>query len=251
MKTTFKIIVMVLVAAFNGCQKSDVSPGFSSSISRDGAFSGTIVNDSNRIDFIKAYDCIVDRYNVTEDSLILGKSAVSSNGKFSLVLPKPILGKMESKIGIFPRGVVVSDTTAMVGYVDGFDAYKGGIIIGSINKRNYNLIDSTKVVISDSQLMYSDRTFTIKGTEIYKNIYDGITSNDTSNYNITFKKGWNEITWVENYSKTPTTITIIETNSNTVTSDMQWKYIPNSAISTINTKTRKIHSLARKGFLFQ
>ena len=55
---------MVLVAAFYSCQKNDVSPEVSSSISSDGAFSGTIVNDSNRIDFIKVYDRIVDSYNV-------------------------------------------------------------------------------------------------------------------------------------------------------------------------------------------
>ena len=43
------------------------------------------------------------------------------------------------------------------------------------------------------------------------------------------KKGWNEITWVESYSKTSTTCTTVETNSNTVTSDMQWRYISISA----------------------
>jgi len=228
---------MVVLAAFYGCQKSDVSPDVSSSITPDGAFSGTIVNDSNRIDFIKAYDFIVDSYNGFEDSIILGKSAVSSNGKFLLVLTKPIL----SQIGTVTSGVVVSDTTAMVGYVSGFDAYKGGIKIGTINKGNYRLIDTTKVEICSSQFMYSDRAFTIIGTEIYKNTYNGITSNDTSNYNITVKKGWNEITWVGFYSGTPTTATIVETNSNTVTSEMQWRYIPESApISTIRTKTRGV-----------
>jgi len=248
MKTTFKIIVIVLVAVFYGCQKNDVSPEVSSSISSDGAFSGTIVNDSNRIDFIKAYDYIVDSYNVFEDSIILGKSAVSSSGKFTLVLTKPVLSKM----GTYPSGVVVSDTTAMIGYVSGFDTYKDGKITGIINKVNYRLIDTTKAVISESQLMYSDRPFTVIGTEIYKYSSNGIISNDTSNYNITVKKGWNEITWVESYSSTPTTVTTIETNSNTVTPDMQWRYIPISApISTIRAKTREVHGIARSGFLFR
>ena len=247
MKTTFRIIVLVFVAGFYGCQKSDVLLGVSSSINSDGAFSGTIVNDSNRVDFIKAYDRILDSYNVFEDSLILGKSAVSSSGKFSIVLTKPVLSKM----GTSPSGVVVSDTTAMVGSMAGFDAYKGGIKTGFINKRSYKLIDTTKVVISESQLMYSDRFFTIKGTEIYKYIYNGITSNDTSNYNITFKKGWNEITYVEFYSKTSTTVTIIETNSNTVTSDMQWKYVPYNNASSVRVKTRALHGIARQGFLFR
>jgi len=248
MKKTFRIIVLVLVVAFYGCQKNDVSPGVSTSISSDGAFSGTIVNSSNRIDYIKAYDYIVDSNNVFEDSIILGKSAVSSNGKFSLVLTKPFL----SKIGTVPDGVVVSDTTAMVGYVSGFDAYNSGIETGTINKGNYSLIDSTKVVISESEFMYSDRSFTIIGTEIYTNTYNGMTSDFRSNYIIKFKKGWNEITWVESFSKTSTTCTTIETNSNTVTSDMQWRYIPQSApIYTIRAKTRGVHGISRPGFLFR
>ncbi|MDP4239072.1 MAG: hypothetical protein Q8904_06320 [Bacteroidota bacterium] len=248
MKTTFRISVMILVAAFYGCQKSDVSMGVSSSINSDGAFSGTIVNDSNRIDFIKAYNCIVDNQNVIKDSIILGKSAVSSSGKFSVVLTKPIL----SKIGTSPSGVVVSDTAAMIGYMDGFFAYKGGINTGTVTKGYYNLIDSTKAEFSDSEFLYSDRAFTIIGTETYVSSYNGITYNYTSNNNIIFKKGWNEITYIESYSKTPTTSTTVETNSNTVTSFMQWRYIPNSApISTINAKTRGVHSIAKPRFLFR
>lgn len=72
MNTTIRIFVMVLLAAFYGCQKSDVSPGVSSSVSPDGAFSGTIVNDSNRIDSIRIYF-----YD------LISKSAISSSGKFS------------------------------------------------------------------------------------------------------------------------------------------------------------------------
>jgi hypothetical protein len=102
MKSTFGIFVTVLVAAFYSCQKDNVSLGVSSSISSDGVFSGTIVNDSNRIDSIKVYHFCNNEF--------LGKSGVSSTGKFSLALTNPVLRKMVTS----PSGVVVSDTTAMV-----------------------------------------------------------------------------------------------------------------------------------------
>jgi len=248
MKTTFRIIAMVLVAAFYSCQKNDVSPEVSSSISSDGAFSGTIVNDSNRIDSIKAYSYF-GSINYNDSTILLGKSAMLSSGKFSLVLTNPVL----RKIGTGPNGVVVSDTTAIIGNMDEFEAYKGGIYTGNINKYNFSIGDSTKAGMSKSQFMYSDRTFTIKGTEIHADTYNGITSNLKFNYGITFKKGWNEIVLrVDSYSKTSTTKTTVETYSNTVTPDMQWRYIPISTpISTIRAKTREVHGIARSGFLFR
>lgn len=240
MKTTFKIIVIVLVAAFYGCQKSDVSPGVNGSISNDGVLTGTIVNDSNRIDSIKAYD---------NSSIILGKSAVSSSEKFSLVLTNPVL----SRIGTAPSGVVVSDTTAIIGNMDEFEAYKGGIYTGNINKTNFNISDSTKAGESASQFIYSDRTFTIKGTEIHVDTYSNFKSNLKVNYSITFKKGWNEtVLKVDSYSNTTIATTTVETYSNTVTSDLQWKYSPfNTYNFTIRAKTRGILGVARQRFLFQ
>ncbi len=244
MKTTFRIIVMVLMAAFYSCQKSDVSPGTSSSITSDGVFSGTIVNDSNRIDSIKFYSYFGYINNI-DSIILLGKSAVPSTGKFSLVLTNPVL----RKLGSLASGVVVSDTTALVGNLYGLEAYKGGIYTGSVYKINYSLgVDSTKAGMSVSQFMYSDRAFTIKGTEIHADTYENL----KTNYSITFKKGWNEIVRrVDSYSKTPTTSTTVETYSNTVTSDLQWRYYPNNNASTVRAKTQGVSCLARKGFLFQ
>jgi len=181
MKTTFTIIVMILVAAFYGCQKSDVLPGVSSSVSSDGVISGTIVNDSNRIDSIIFYDYDENSNN----SIIIGKSTVSSAGKFSLVLTNLVL----RKLGNVPSGVVVSDTTSMVVNVDEVEAYKDGISTGNISKSNLSNGDSIKTGESKSLFMYSDRAFSIKGTEIEVDTNNGVTSNVKVNYSTSYKKG--------------------------------------------------------------
>jgi len=233
MKTTFRIIILVLVAAFYGCQKSDVSPDVSSSISSDGVLSGTIINDSNRVDSIKDLDFFNNRV-VTS-----GKSAVTSSGIFSIVLTNLILNKIET----YPNGVHVSDTMAMIGYLDIIGAFKSGMYIGYIYKANFNLNDNQKAGESESQFVYSDRIFSIKGTDMHAGIY-----NSKVNYNITFKKGWNEIVWrLVSFS---TTLTDVETYSNTVTSDLQWRYYPSNS-SSIRAKARGVHGIARPGFLFR
>jgi len=245
MKTTFKIIVMVLVAAFYGCQKDDVSPGMISSVTSDGVFSGTIVNDSNRIDSIKAYG---SSDNIIGGSTIyLGNCAVLANGKFSVALTNPVL----RKIVAFPSGVVVSDTTAMIGSMFVFEAF-GGTYTGTLYKANYSLDDSTKAGNSESEFIYSDRAFTKKGTGIYAYTIYGVTSNFKLNYNLTFKKGWNEIVRrVDSYSHTSTTSTTEETYSNTITSDLQWRCITFTiAVFTIHAKTRGVHSVVKHGLLF-
>ena len=238
MKTTFKISVIVLLAAFYGCQ-NDLSSGVNSSITSDGVFSGTIVNDSNRIDSIKVYS-----------DIIIGKGAVSSVGKFSVALTTPVL----RKIGSAPSGVIVSDTTAMVVSVYDLEAYKGGINTGYIYKSNSitsSLSSTVKAGVSSSMLMYSDRTFTIKGQEVHSSTYNGITSNQKANYSVTLKKGWNElVAKIDSYSKTSTTETTVETLSNEVTTDLQWRYSPSSAYY-VRAKTRGVQNVTGQGFLFR
>jgi len=239
MKTTFKIIVIVLFAAFYGCQKNDVSMDLNSSITSDGVLSGIIVNDSNRIDSIKAFG----------DDNLLGKSAVSTAGNFSLALTTPIL----RKIGTPPSGVVVSDTTAMVTSVYNIQAFKSGIFTGHVYKSNSitsSLSSNVKAGVSSSLLMYSDRAFTINGQEVHTSTNNGITSNSKLNYSITFKKGWNEIMLkVDTYSTTSTTSTVVETYSNTITADLQWRYFPSNA-SYVRAKAKGVQDEVKQGFLF-
>lgn len=230
MKTTFRIIVIVLLAAFYGCQ-NDLSLGVNSSITSDGILSGTIMNDSNRIDSIKVYSDIEN---------LIGKGAVSSDGKFSVVLNTPATAPVLSKIGYVHSGVIISDITAMIGSIYEVQVFKSMMYKGKIYKSNYNAYDSIKSGQSIIQFLYSDRNFTIKGTETN-------TDSNNSNWNLTFKKGWNEIVMkIDLYS---TTSTIVETFSSTITSDLQWNYFP-SYNYYVQSKTRGVQAV-KLGFLFR
>ena len=251
MKTTFKIIVIVLFAAFYGCQKDDVSTNASSSITSDGILSGTIVNDSNRIDSIKAYSTTQSPISSPHITFMIitgiGKSAVSTDGKFSITLISPLL----FKIGTGPSGVVASDTTAMVTTVYGLNNRLYGPVY--VYKANYNLYDTIRAGQSGSLFMYSDRAFTIKGTEIRdKRFSTGFIETIKTNYNITFKKGWNEfVLKIDSYSITSTTSTTVESYSNIVTSDLQWKCFIYGLSYYVRSKTRGVQDVVRQGFLFR
>jgi len=235
MKTIFRITVMLLVAAFYSCQKNEITIG-NSSITSDGVLSGTIVNDSNRIDSIKVYG-----------ENLLGNGTVSAYGKFSTILTTPVL----RKIGSAPSGVVISDTTAMVFSVDQFKVFKGIMYQGNIYKSNYNVDDSINAGESTSEFTYSNRLFTIKGQQVQTYTYNGLTYNLKANYNVTFKKGWNEVVLkIDFYSKTTTTTTLVETLSNFITSDLQWRYYPHNA-SYVRAKTQGVQDVVRQGFLFR
>ena len=99
--------------------------------------------------------------------------------------------------------------------------------------------------------MYSDRIFTIKGTEIHVNSYNGFTYKVSINYNVTFKKGWNEFVFkIDSNSTTSTTTTVVETYSNAITSDLYWRYDPSPAFS-VRAKTRGVQDVVRQGVLFR
>lgn len=239
MKTIFKIIVMVLFAAFYSCQNNAVSTGVINSISSDGIFSGTIVNDSNRIDSLKVY---------TDDDVVLGKGAVSSDGKFSLVLTNPILYKISTR----SNGLVVSDTSAMIRTIGVFLTYKSRKFSGNINKINFYDSDSVNAGKSFSKIIYSDRTFTIKGTIIHSDIYSSYDSNQKTNYNVIFKKGWNEIVLkIDSFSATSKNLTVVQSLSNNITTDLQWRYVPYNGYFSNHSKTHRIQDVVRNGFILQ
>ncbi len=253
MKTAFRIIVIVLLVIFYSCKKDDVTI-VDSSISSEGVISGIIVNASNRIDSIEVHADSIGLqlgYNVVFAGKKIGKSTVSSDGNFSVALTTPIL----SKIGAIPNGVIVSDTAAMTGYVHYFNIYahKGGIYTGKIYKSNEPSYTNFKAGWSVSSFKYSDRPFTVKGTEVqYNTQRDGYIEIIKINYNLTFKKGWNELVLkTDSYSETATTSTTVETYSNIVISDLQWRYYPNNNALTVRAKTQGVRCLARKGFLFK
>lgn len=237
MNTTFKIIITLLLATFYSCQKNEVLPIVSGSITIDGVFSGTIVNDSNRIDSIQVY---------TYD--LIGKGEILTDGKFSLKLTIPPL----DQITAFPSGIVVSDTKAMYSTPFICSTYKGRVYKGDIFKTNYLVTESTKAGNTASQFIYSDRDFSIIGTNVISEIDNRITFYHKLNYNVLFKKGWNEIVYkIDTYSKTSNTLTVVETYSNNITSDLQWRYLSFYGSSSIQAKTYGVQNSVRQGLLFQ
>lgn len=157
------------------------------------------------------------------------------------------------KLVSIPSGVVVSDTTVMIGNLNDIETYEGGIFNGRINKCTISFENGIKAGMSTSKFVYFDGSLTMKGTELYTDTYNSVTSTTRIIYNNTFKKGWNEmVVKIDSYTETSTTITTVETYSNTVTPDMQWRYIPyNNYSLTISAKTRGLNGIERAGFLFQ
>jgi len=228
MKTTF-VFIIALVTTFYSCENNEVKT-VGSSITNDGILSGVIVNTSNSVDSIKIFaDSIVTQfgYQVVSFGKMIGKSTVSSDGKFSVALETPLL----SKIKAYPIGVNVSDTTAMTGSVHYFNifAYKGGECTGKIYDSNEPSYTYLSRGWSVSLYMYSDRPYTMIGTEehtYWQRV--GYYLTIKTNYNLTFIKGWNEFVLKEgSYSETASTSLQVETYSNRVTSDLHWRYFPN------------------------
>ena len=236
MKTTFKVMLMVLVAAFYSCQKSEKDETPASSVSTDGVLSGTIVNyASATLDSVKVYD----------NSSYIGRSSVTTDGKFSMSLSIPKLYKTGTI-----EGVTISDTTALVGNAI-FYCYKAGIGTGELGKLNFNSkIDSIKSGMASCLFIYANKPFTMKGTRTDSFSSGVYSENATYIYDITFKKGWNEIVIkIDAYSSTSSTsFTEKMIYSNTITSDLQWRYFPNSS-SNVRSNAKGLSGL-KSGKLF-
>jgi len=211
MKTTFRVILVVLVAAFYSCNNENVSNA-DSSITTDGVLSGTIVNNA----FAQS-DSIQVEYFYFD-----GRGSVTNDGKFELALSIPHLRQMGSI-----RGVTVSDTTALIGNAL-FSSYSPNSKSYELLKCNFTTDSITQAGMAYSIFIYADRALTIKGTAINTIKYGAYTKTETIVYNLKLKKGWNEfVEKVDSYVATDTTITIKMTYSNAITSDLQWRYLPN------------------------
>jgi len=205
-KTTFHLILMAVCVTFVSCHKDDLSTR-SSSITSDGLLTGKIVNYvPNSIDSLSAY--------YTND---VGSSKVSTNGDFSIRLNVPQLEKIN-----LLSGVTVSDTTAMGASVN-INAYLKNIDVGGLKKCNYITTDSIKAGMSYSMFFYVDKTFSVKGTHVEINGFN--TRKLTVVYDVTFKKGWNELVYkITSYSSTGLNETTSAIYTNIITSDLQWHF---------------------------
>ncbi len=211
MKNLVKIKLLSLALILCACEEQQLSTDNNlSSIENGRTLSGTIVNiDRGTIDSV-AIICDLNDWAV--GSYVLSRSAVSSSGKFTLSLPIP--SGLE-KIGkIFSSGFsgTISDELAFVFQKVGSEiaAFKNGVEVGSIVKCNFLHSDNrNNLNAAKSGFIYSDRKTSVKGTDTKY----GVT------YDFTLQKGWNELVM-----KKTANPDYNQSVSNTVTSDLQWRY---------------------------
>lgn len=242
MKTIFKLVLFVVVAAFYSCGKDENVTYAESSITTSGFIRGTIVNYATSP---------VESITFNKDFI----AKVSKVGDFSITLPIPMTPYF-SEIGAI-SGVQVSDAGALISEPVDIIAYhngqKGKLMrtnsTSSINSLITVTLDSTLLAGLDSAsltdininldsilldidldfsklqgvalslFIYADREVTQKG--MCDGTVDGFTG--TIIYDIKYKKGWNEIVLkIEKVSKTTGDVTM--RMSNTIPSDFKWMY---------------------------
>lgn len=210
-RTTFKIILVAVCISFFSCQKNgdEKLPTDNSSISIDGVLSGKIVNYvANSIDSVKA-----------RNTDYVGTSKVLSTGYFSIGLTLPQLEKIGSL-----SGVMISDTTALGGSAT-ITSYLNSYENGEVIKCNYANDSINKPGMAYSSFVYTDRAFTMKGTHEETYMEGDISETSSTVYNVTFKKGWNEVvTKITSYSSTSNNLTSSVSMTNVITSDLQWYF---------------------------
>ena len=209
MKSAFNLILITIIVSFYSCKNDENVSTVNSSITNNGTLSGIILNyKSGKIDSVKAVG-----------SYLIGKSELSSVGKFSIDLSIPQV----SRVGT-ADGYVVSDSSAMIGYLH-VDTYHGGELNGGLYKCNFSRDSITKAGESNCYFLYSDRTFTLKGSHTYTQSNESLTYVTTLTYNVIIKKGFNELdARIDSYIVTPSGITSSKSMSNVISSEDQWRY---------------------------
>lgn len=224
MKKTNLFILLTLM--FFSCKNDEVTPIYSP-ITSDGLLSGNISNFNSTIaDSVVAVDHVVNGSDYSD--ILIAKSIISSEGKFSIKLPIPINLNKITELGDFGDDVTISDSNAMLGSLS-LRIYKSGIEVGRFY--NYRISAAYEETIGDVNIdyFYCDRLLTIKGTINSVSGYT-IQNNDTiekrhtfDTYNMTFKKGWNALAInIDKKTVTGITTTTNSTISTTIPQNIPW-----------------------------
>jgi len=230
-RTVLNFILIAQCIILLSCKKDDIENLGTPSISLSGVLSGNIADYSlGLIDSVK-----LDSYNMT------GKSVVSSDGNFSIIINNPEI----YKIGTVSE-LEVSDTNAMMAWTATLYAYKNEIETGELTKCNYtSLEDQYYEGMAYSLYWYSDRVITIKGPMEYQDS----TFTSTTNYDITLKRGWNELVMNNDlYSVTNNDTTMAASLTNKITADLKWHYFKYE--STVSLKSGQDY-LVNKASLYK
>lgn len=201
MKTTLKSILFgtVICLAMLSCNPDELTTG--------GTLNGTISDYvTGSIDSLKS--CA----NNKTDSVI-GKTAVLSNGKFTLIMGIPTGSKVQKL-----TGVVVSDSTALIGTGQIY-AYKNHLPIGSVTKCNFIHSLTATPTVGDGYVMlvYSTKTCSLKGSLVKDTL--------TTNYDMNLKSGWNQVLYkLTEYTISSSSKKQTYTYSTSIPSDLKWRY---------------------------
>lgn len=225
-----------------GCSKKDDNDPSTDDNSQN-VLSGKISNyTAGTIDSLKF--CYAQ--DIQHIRLVLGRGAVATDGTFSIKLSTPPDSLLEG-IGETESGVTYSDITVKGCGSEhyGIIAYKNKSVVGSIVYANdvYNTVilrnggywSNTDDGWSYCNPCYFDKNVTITGTHS-----DG--SNTQSyqyTYDITAKKGWNNIYWQHNYSKSGSVVTESEKTTTTLPANYKWYYYSLSSISSVKRQNAK------------
>ena len=201
MKTFFKVVLFVFVAAFYSCGKDEVSSA-SSSITSAGVISGTISNYG-----VSPVDSI--HFNGS-------KAIVSTDGKFSYTLSIPKSADLD-EIGE-TAGLKISDVKALISDPVDIVAYHNDQN-GELLKTNITENMTSFEGLSFSLFLYCDRDITITGTGSNKGEVMEFTG--TMTFDLKLKKGWNEMVFkIEKFSLNTNDVTMRV--STTIPSDLKW-----------------------------
>lgn len=223
MKTFFKVVLFVFVAAFYSCGKDEVSSA-SSSITSAGVISGTISNYG-----VSPVDSI--HFNGS-------KAIVSTDGKFSYTLSIPKSADLD-EIGE-TAGLKISDVKALISDPVDIVAYHNDQN-GELLKTNITENMTSFEGLSFSLFLYCDRDITITGTGSNKGEVMEFTG--TMTFDLKLKKGWNEMVFkIEKFSLTTGDATIKV--SNAIPSDSKWIYEATDATGTAS-KIKMMKSLLK------
>lgn len=167
---------------------------------------------------------------------MLGKTKIADNGDFSMsIVPPTRIATINSDN--FSIGVIVSDNKARIGEAIVIAGIKGGDVVGYIQKSD----TSTFVMLTDSTayegytyLMYSDRDFSITGTETDQDLVVGdsaiIKYNYEIEYDLNFKKGWNEIIYQAGFKSVSAAEVKVEIVYNNIApAHFKWRYFEETA----------------------
>jgi len=229
MKTFFKVVLFVFVAAFYSCGKDEVSNA-SSSITIAGVISGTISNYG-----VSPVDSIHFNGN---------NAIVSSGGKFSSTIAIPKSADLHE----FPAlpGVKVSDVNALVSeleIVTYYNSNSGGRELLKTNMTE-NLTPFEGAALS--VFIYCDRDVLITGSFSgdAAEIVEGIDLSGMVTFDLKLKKGWNEVVFtVEKLSLNTGDVTMKV--SNIIPSDSKWMYEATGVVGAAS-KIKMMKSLLNK-----